>query len=71
MSKLLTTLIAGLFAVSAFAAEGPLPVAHETMPVVAAGASAAAHAKKPTKKHAKKAAKKHAKAKKSAAAVAQ
>jgi len=61
MSKLLSTLIAGLFAVSAFAADAPKHAAPEAKPAVEAKAPAKAEAKK-AKHH------KHHKAKKAAKA---
>ena len=55
MSKILSTLIAGLFAVSAFAADAPKAPAANTKPAVEAAAPAAAPAAKKVTKHHKKA----------------
>jgi len=69
MSKLLTSLLAGLFAVSAFAADAPKPAAApETKPAVVAAPEAKAAvaapqaAAQPAAPAAKKAVKKHKKA---------
>ena len=61
MSKILSTLIAGLFAISAFAADAPKPATPDTKPAVEAKAPAKAEAKAPAKHR------KHHKAKKAAA----
>lgn len=53
MSKILTTLIAGLFAVSAFAADAPKPATTDTKPAVEAKAPAKADAKTEVKAPAK------------------
>jgi hypothetical protein len=66
MSKILTTLIAGLFAVSAFAADAPKPATPDTKPAVEAKAPIPRDAKTPAATEAKTAPThhKHHKAKK-------
>lgn len=60
MCKILSALIAGLFAVSAFAADAPKPTTPDTKPAAEAAAPAKAEVKKPhmARKHHKKTAKK-------------
>jgi hypothetical protein len=72
MSKILSTLIAGLFAVSAFAADAPKPATPDTKPAVEAKAPAKTEAKAPAATEAKAAPKhhRHHKAKKAAKSVA-
>jgi hypothetical protein len=64
MSKILSTLIAGLFAVSAFAADVPKPATPDTKPAVEASAPAKTGAKAASKHHKHH---KHHKAKRAAA----
>ena len=53
MSKILTTLIAGLFAVSAFAADAPKPATPDTKPAVEAKAPVARNVNAPAATEAK------------------
>ncbi len=66
MSKILSILMAGLFAVSAFAADAPKPATMDTKPAVEAKAPAKAEVKADAKKSAPKH-KKHHQTKKPAA----
>jgi len=63
MSKILSTLMAGLFAISAFAADAPKPATMDTKPAVEAKAPAKAEVKADAKKSAPKHKKHHKTAK--------